>query len=93
VSKEIVFSEQTLLDWLFKALVGILGWLGVSLHSRVRDLENLKVSKEDFKQEQERTAAIYSEIKETMKEHREETRQSFSELRQLLLGKKNDHIG
>ena len=72
-----VFSETTLLDWVFKGFVGVLAWLGIRLHNRVDSLEKEKASN-----------AVITELKETMKEHREETRQSLTEIRAILLARK-----
>ena len=74
-----MFNETTLLDWFFKGLVGVLGWLGIRLHNRVDALEKEKASNE-----------VITELKQTFKEHRDETRQGLSEIRAILLARKGE---
>jgi hypothetical protein len=74
-----MFTEQTILDWLFKGFVGVLTWLGIRLHNRVDNLEKDKVSVETL-----------SDLKEQMAEHRKETQANFQELRTLLIHRIKD---
>lgn len=69
-----MFSEHTVVDWLFKGLVGVLTWLGIRLHNRVDKLEETKVS-----------VSALTDLKTTMAEHRKETQENFQELRRLLI--------
>lgn len=75
-----MFPESSVLDWIFKGLFAVLGWVGITLHNRVSALEKDKASREELK-------SGFTDLKETMKEHRAETQQNFKEIRSLLMGK------
>jgi uncharacterized coiled-coil protein SlyX len=75
-----MITEQTFLDWVIKGFVAVLAWLGVNLHSRVRELEEKTATKVEL-------GSTINDLKDTMKEHREDTRQGFAELRAILLRK------
>ena len=75
-----MISEHAFFDWVVKGFVAVLAWLGVNLHTRVKELEDKAATK----------AALEStirDLKETMKEHRDDTRQGFAEIRSILLKK------
>jgi hypothetical protein len=80
-----MFSESTALDWVFKAFVAVLAWLGISVHNRVSDLEKDRATKTELQAVKGEYTESLKEMKETMREHREETRAALSEIRSILL--------
>jgi|JI10StandDraft_1071094.scaffolds.fasta_scaffold537670_1 hypothetical protein len=80
-----MLAEQTLFDWIFKALVGVLGWLGIKLHSRVDALEKERATKQELREQEARYVQTSDDLKNTLSDHRKETQAGFSEIRSLLI--------